>query len=139
MARIDSADELTAALEIRREVFVDEQRIPAELDADGLDDSASHVLVLVDGTAAATGRLVEDAGEGVLARIAVRAPYRGRALGELVVRELEQMAAERRLRRLVLKPHRYLERFYERLGYRTEPGTERVGAHELITMTKSIG
>jgi predicted GNAT family N-acyltransferase len=137
--RVRTKAELEQARILRREIFVREQGIPAELDDDGLDDVADHVLVLIGGRAVATGRLVvEDDRSGLLARIAVRSEIRGQGLGKLVVRELERIAHERRLHTLTLHPHRYLERFYGDLGYATIPGTGTVGGHELITMRKRL-
>lgn len=136
-------DEIALCLAIRRQVFVEEQGIPAALDADGLDDRAVHVLVSIADRAAATGRLVPSTGrgvlDGVLARIAVLPEFRDRGLGGEVVRGLEAAAEGRGIRRLTLHPHEYLERFYRRLGYRTIPGTTVVGEHTLITMEKTLG
>ena len=131
---------MSAALAIRKRVFVEEQEIPDHLDSDGLDASAVHVLVLDGETPVATGRLVVEApGVGVLARSAVVPGHRGFGLGQRVVQRLEALAREQGVAELSLHPHRYLERFYERLGYRTVAGTSVVGRHELITMEKSIG
>ncbi len=125
---------------IRRVVFVEEQRIPAHLDADGLDDSAVHVLCWLEGEVVATGRLViPEPGSGILARIAVLPEFRGKGLGALVVKKLEEEAAERGLRQLTLHPHNYLEPFYQRLGYKTVPGASWAGEHELVTMCKNLG
>lgn len=136
---VRTPEELEQALALRSEIFVREQGIPEELDEDGLDASADHVLVLIDGLPAATGRLVlPQDGAGVLARIAVRAESRGHGLGKLVVRKLEQIAEDGHARTLTLHPHRHLERFYLELGYVTVPGTDTVGGHQLITMTKRL-
>ena len=132
-------DGISKAREIRLEVFVEEQGIPAHLDPDGRDDSAFHVLCYKGDSVVATGRLVADEdGQGVLARIAVRSAYRGFGLGRRVVQKLESVAAEKGLAQLSLQPHAYLEEFYASLGYHTVPGEEMVGAHALITMEKSI-
>ena len=42
---------------IRFEVFVDEQNVPEELEIDGLDDEAKHVLAYIDNEAIGTGRI----------------------------------------------------------------------------------
>jgi predicted GNAT family N-acyltransferase len=140
MKVVSTPEELAAAMAIRRRVFVEEQGIPADLDEDGLDSSAVHVLVCDGKQPVATGRLVIDTrNEGVLARIAVLPSHRGGGLGRRVVRELESLARRRGLTALSLQPHRYLERFYADLGYETVAGTSIVGGHELITMRKSLG
>ena len=133
-------EELAAALAIRRSVFVEEQRIPRDLEEDGLDDAATHVLVFDGERPVGTGRLVvADDKHGVLARIAVVPDSRGKGLGGRVVERLEGKARELGLRQLTLHPHRHLERFYSALGYETIGGTSVVAGHELITMTKRLG
>ena len=134
-----TSEELSAALEIRHRVFVREQGIPAHLDTDGLDDSAIHAICLVDGTIVATGRLsILESRTAKLARIAVLHDYRGRGLGRLVVRELESIASQHRVRTITIHPHDYLEEFYGSLGYIRVRGTSVVGRHDLITMRKSL-
>lgn len=131
-------EEMASAFAIRHEVFVREQDIPAELDFDGRDKQAQHVLVCSAGRGVATGRvLVSDSGEAVLARIAVLPEFRGHGLGRVVVRELEAIAVQFEATSLRLHPHRHLERYYQQLGYTTVPGTDSVAGHELITMTKN--
>ena len=137
IGRVESEEELEAALAIRHEVFVREQGIPEELDNDGRDGEARHVLAFAGGLPVATGRVtVSPSGEAVLARIAVRPANRGRGLGRRVVQELETLAAESGARVFCLHPHHYLETFYEGLGYRKSAEGETVAGHRLIVMTK---
>lgn len=135
---ITSAAELALAQQIRRLVFVEEQGIPAELEYDGTDETAIHVLAYKDTTAIATGRLLIDAaGVGTLGRIAVLPTERGNGIGGQIVRQLETCALAAGARRLVLHPHNYLETFYTNLGYQTIPNQEsQVGQHRLIAMEK---
>lgn len=55
------------------------------------------------------------------------------------MQELESVAIAQNLTTLSLQPHKHLENFYQRFGYYTVPGTDRVGKHELIAMQKDIG
>jgi predicted GNAT family N-acyltransferase len=136
-----SRAELEVALEIRRRVFVDEQKIPADIESDGKDSDAVHLVALEGDRVVATARLRREGaeGDGVIARVAVLPEYRGRSLGTELVRRLEREAAAAGLERLVLYPHAYLERFYSKLGYRTIPGSDVIVAgHPLIAMEKSV-
>ena len=137
--QITSADDVAIAFLIRNEVFCCEQKIPAQLDQDGLDQEAFHVLAYSNDRPVATGRLVVGHnGQGFAARIAVLRDYRGRGVGRLVVRKLEELAEDMGVRSLELHPHYYLEKFYSELGYCTVSGSEIVGTHKLITMTKEL-
>jgi predicted GNAT family N-acyltransferase len=132
--------ELNSAKEIRQQVFTDEQGIPLHLVEDSLNDTAVHVLVFVEKDVIATARMfVVDDEEGVIARVAVLTPHRGEGYGKLLVEELIKIAYQLNLRRITLKPHEYLEKFYSELGFTTVAGdTEIVGEHLLITMEKIL-
>ena len=137
--RVETAEELSHALSIRRRVFVEEQHIPAEREQDGRDSDAMHILACIDNRSVATGRLlIAPEGEGTLARIAVLPIYRGQGIGAKLVRILEEWARKAGVRHLVMTPHKYLEQFYGRLGYRRIPGEKQVAAHHVITMEKML-
>ena len=132
-------DDIAEARRIRIEVFADEQGIPVNLDDDGLDGSAFHVLCRANGEIIGTGRLVKETeSKGILGRIAIRSEYRSRGLGSLIVKKLESVATQEKLTTLSLQPHKHLEGFYRRLGYHIVPGTEFVAGHELLTMCKEM-
>lgn len=124
---------------MRQEIFVKEQGIPQELDKDGLDAKSIHVLASNEhGQPAASGRLTIQDENGVLSRIAVVKDFRGLKLGKSIVKKLEEIAKEKKLKQLSLSPHAYLEKFYADLGYNTEPGQKSVGKYTLLTMSKQI-
>lgn len=114
---------------IRHEVFVVEQEVPAELEWDGKDDGAVHVLA----PGAGTGRLLlgadaaaKNGGDpdiAVLGRLAVLKPARGTGLGALLVRALEDEAAGLGLAGVHLEAQVHAIGFYTRLGY-TASGPE---------------
>jgi hypothetical protein len=52
--------ELSAALALRHEVFVVEQRVPLEDEVDGRDGRALHLVAVEDGAVVATCRLLPD-------------------------------------------------------------------------------
>ena len=104
---------------VRREVFIDEQRIPKELEWDELDAVAVHAVARNRlGQAIATGRLVQESpGLGRIGRMAVHRTLRGGGHGEAVLRALEAAAAGRGDREIMLHAQRSAEAFYLRLGY----------------------
>lgn len=64
---------------IRKTVFVEEQGVPEDLEWDGLDEHAYHVMAFAaDGTPIGTGRLLQD---GHIGRIAVLKEWRGKGVG----------------------------------------------------------
>ena len=104
---------------IRTEVFVREQRIPAELEWDADDATAVHAVAYNRlGQAIGTGRLLP-ASEGVarIGRMAVHQVLRGGRVGEQVLRTLAGVAQHRGDRAIELHAQRTARGFYERLGF----------------------
>lgn len=108
-----------AAGNVRREVFIEEQRIPKELEWDEHDATAVHAVARNRlGQAVATGRLVsESSGVGRIGRMAVHRVLRGGGHGAAVLRALEEAAAARGDREVTLHAQRSAEAFYLGLGY----------------------
>ncbi|MFE2557510.1 GNAT family N-acetyltransferase [Streptomyces sp. NPDC059352] len=117
-----------ACFTVRREVFVEEQGVPQELEYDTYDETAVHVLaVRADGLPLGTGRLLYgadaldrtggDASVGSLGRLAVGKAARGLGIGAAIVRAIEGAARERGLAAVDLHAQTHALGFYERLGY----------------------
>ena len=125
---------------IRTEVFVQEQRIPAELEWDEDDRTAVHAVAYNRlGQAVATGRLLP-ATDGIakIGRMAVHQVLRGCGFGEQVLRALAQEAQRRGDRGIALHAQRTARAFYARLGFEAqgEPYEEAGIPH--ITMTSAL-
>ncbi|GAA2806050.1 acetyltransferase [Streptomyces platensis subsp. clarensis] len=117
-----------ACFAVRREVFVEEQGVPQELEYDPYDATAVHVLaVRADGVPLGTGRLLSgadatgktgaDASVGSLGRLAVNKAARGLGVGAALVRAIEDAARGRGLAAVDLHAQTHALGFYERLGY----------------------
>ena len=137
--KVSTAEELQQAQEIRVKVFEEEQGFPHEVNIDGVDRAASHVLVFDGEVPVATARLkVVAEGEGMIARIAVLPSHRGKGLGRHLVQELETMGRNDGLHTLCLEPHAHLEDFYHALGYERVAGSVNVAGYRLIRMMKEV-
>lgn len=112
--------EREATMRIRIAVFVDEQRVPPELEPDEYDEGAVHLLAVEAETEkpAGTARVV-DKGNGVakIGRVAVLPEFRGRRVGDAVMQAA--LAEARRLGAsvAVLDAQVPVIPFYERLGF----------------------
>lgn len=104
---------------LRTEVFIEEQRIPHDLEWDEHDESAVHAVVRnLIGLPIATGRLVaESPGVARIGRVAVQRHLRSGGHGETLMKALEGEAQARGDHTVVLHAQRTAQRFYERLGY----------------------
>jgi predicted GNAT family N-acyltransferase len=101
---------------VRETVFIDEQRVPRELEFDDRDPTCLHVLAFDGTTPVGTGRLDLDYG-GKVGRVAVVATHRRAGVGSAVMERLHAIARERNHPRLWCNAQLTAVPFYERLGY----------------------
>lgn len=113
------------AQRIRTQVFVEEQRIPAELEWDDADLTAVHVVAFNRlGQGVATGRLLQQApGVARIGRMAVNRMLRGSGVGRQVLQRLLDEAIARGDREAVLHAQRSAAEFYRGMDF-TERGDE---------------
>jgi predicted GNAT family N-acyltransferase len=103
---------------VRDEVFVGEQNVPIELEHDARDPLCTHVIArLLDGTPVGTGRLTP---ERHIGRMAVRAPWRGRGVGDALLLALVEQARLRGWQDVHLNAQASAITFYERHGFQPE-------------------
>ena len=125
---------------LRTAVFVHEQRIAAEIEADALDATARHAVVYNRlGMPVATGRLMQAApGVGRIGRMAVDRSVRGAQWGRHVLDALVQAARDRGDREVQLHAQHSAEGFYRRAGFAVvgEPWQEAGLAH--IAMVRQL-
>ena len=120
---VKTESELQTCLAIRRKVFVEEQGVPIELENDAFDASPQacvHVLAVIDGTPAGTGRWIPyKPHTAKIQRLAVLPEYRGRGTGRKLLQELERQAQLAGMRTCILDSQCHAEPFYLKLGYVT--------------------
>jgi predicted GNAT family N-acyltransferase len=109
----DFAADEPALRSVRFAVFVDEQRVPADVEIDDRDPLCVHVLALDGDVPVGTGRVDIEIG-----RVAVVPGMRRRGVGTLVMERLHAIAAELGLARVWCHAQTAALPFYEGLGYR---------------------
>lgn len=113
------------ARQVREAVFVEEQRVPRDLEMDEQDAVSRHVVARdAAGGAIGTGRLLPD---GHIGRMAVLADWRGKGVGRALLERLLEEAARQNLRHLALHAQTKACGFYRRFGF-VEEGPEFVEA-----------
>jgi predicted GNAT family N-acyltransferase len=100
---------------VRFAVFVEEQKVPAEMELDEHDAVSLHALAVdAAGTVLGTGRLLPD---GHIGRMAVLRLARGAGVGSALLRALLQAARDRGDREVLLSAQTHAIPFYERFGF----------------------
>ena len=116
---VDSAAELALCLALRREVFIDEQGVPAGLELDGEDDDCTHVIALDgDGVVVGTARVRhKDERRAKIQRVAVAKSARRHGVGRVVMGAVDDVARGWGKELACLSSQTSAIPFYERLGY----------------------
>lgn len=115
---VESPADMERAYAIRRRVFIEEQRVPEEIEMDSEDAHAFHALAVADGVAIGCGRMVEHgAGEVKIGRMAVLQEFRKTGVGAKILRFLIDRARERGARKAVLHAQLTAEGFYLKEGF----------------------
>ena len=110
--------DMTEPFEIRREVFIDEQKCPEKEEYDKFDKDALHLMVYVDGSPAATGRIWHDGKGFRIGRLAVRKQYRGQKIGDLALRLLIYKAFSSGAQSLEISAQTYIMPLYRKFGFK---------------------
>lgn len=99
---------------IRKSVFIKEQNVPEDIEIDGLDSAAKHVLVFEADKAIGTGRMLLD---GHIGRIAVEREYRHSGVGSIIMKKLIDLAVDLQLSEVWLSSQYHVRGFYHKLGF----------------------
>jgi YbgC/YbaW family acyl-CoA thioester hydrolase len=125
---------------IRTEVFVQEQRIPAEMEWDAADAGCVHAVAYNHlGMALGTGRLLEHVpGVAKIGRMAVSQMMRGGQIGRALLDALMNHARARGDREVLLHAQTSAAPFYSRAGFvvRGEPFDEAGISH--VEMVRAL-
>jgi len=111
------AKDRTAAFDIRRRVFQNEQGVSAEEEFDADDDRAVHVLARVGPTAVGTARLLFGPRYAKVGRMAVLRAWRRRGVGRALLDACVGIAGKRGVSHLVLHAQVHAIPFYTALGF----------------------
>jgi predicted GNAT family N-acyltransferase len=124
-ASLAAPDDWPEVVDLRTRVFVGEQGVSPEIERDGRDAGAVHVVSRARtgaraGRVVATGRLLlpgDGADTAAIGRMAADASARGLGHGTAVLAELHRQAVLRGATAVELHAQVTARRFYERAGY----------------------
>ena len=121
MIEVGTSHDMEACLAIRRAVFIEEQGVSEEIEMDGLENEAIHVLLLHDGRPAACARIMVNGAAGKIGRVAVLRDHRRKGLGTAVMEEcVRVLRATPGVTEARLGAQTYVIPFYEALGYKVD-------------------
>ncbi len=115
-----SPQEYQQALEIRVQVFVNEQKVPIEEEQDSYDRIAVHFGAFDGDRIIATGRAIINEEKAKIGRLAVLQSYRGLGIGKQLVHTIIQFCQNKNLKEVYLGAQLQAIPFYEKVGFTVE-------------------
>jgi predicted GNAT family N-acyltransferase len=131
-------DEIAAALELRVQVFCEEQGVDPGEELDGLDQKCTQIVALDETGVVATCRLRPVEGGSKLERMAVERNRRKSGVGRVLLERAEEHAHAGGAPRMVLHTQRSAEGFYAKAGYEVEGDAFMEAEIEHVRMTKDL-
>lgn len=135
---ISTKQQLNVALNIRDIVFVQEQKVAPDLEYDGLDHDAIHVIGYLKDEPIATGRIRLIDQSGKLERIAVLKQYRRKSYGTQIIEYMEQILQQQNYTKAILNAQTQAIDFYKNLGYKVVSDEFMDANIPHVTMEKSL-
>lgn len=137
--RAADAGERSAALDVRRRVFCEEQGVPLAEEVDGRDADGVHLVAVEDGRVLGTCRLLLVGSTAQFSRLAVDAGARRRGIGGALLDAAERESRAAGVRRMILHAQTYALGLYRAHGFSTRGGRFREAGIEHVAMEKRLG
>ena len=137
--RARSADEMSAAVALRHDVFCVEQGVPEWEELDGRDQDGIHLVAVAAGELLGTCRLVRIGRTIQFSRLAVRFDARRRGIATALLALADEEAQTLGAKRLVLHAQTYAIQLYENAGYRPRGRAFVEAGIEHVAMEKTVG
>jgi predicted GNAT family N-acyltransferase len=123
---------------IRREVFINEQQVPEELEWDEFDQDALHAIVKKDQEVIGTARLIIDGQDARIGRMAIKKDFRGQGIGQEMLEALVTKSLELHVTLIKLHAQVHAVSFYAKLGFEahgeifSEAGIDHVNMQKVL-------
>ena len=119
---LETKEELNLGFALRIEVFVEEQKVPIELELDDKDhsDNTVHIGYFHEDNLIGVARLIDMDKDVIhIGRVAIDREYRGRGIGHELIIGCENIAKQILKKEIIIELSAQIqaEKFYESLGY----------------------
>ena len=113
--KIVNSTDFEKAFYIRRQVFCIEQKVSEKIEMDEFDDVATHILAYINEKPVGTARWRFTAGGTKMERFAVLKEYRGKGVGEALVKYTLEKIKDNNC--IYLNAQESVIKFYEKYGF----------------------
>ena len=115
--KVRSKSELEKVINIRKKVFIVEQKVPYEIEIDGFDEESEHFLAYLDGKPIGCGRIRKNKDYFKLERIAILKEYRNKKYGEKITNYLISYCKGKNKKQIRLHSQLKVVDFYKKFGF----------------------
>jgi predicted GNAT family N-acyltransferase len=109
---------LEQVLNIRKKVFIKEQKVPVDIEIDGLDDESEHFIAKLNGKTIGCARVRTFNNYVKLERIAVLKEHRGKGYGKQITNFLIDYYKKKDTDEIRLHSQISVADFYKKLGFK---------------------
>lgn len=137
---VGPSGDIAACAALRRVVFIEEQNVPEEVEQDGRDGAAHHILATLGGRPVGCARILTEGRTGKIGRVCVLRTHRGQGIGTALVRAcLDHMRGLSGLTRAELGAQSHALGLYRKLGFAHHgPGFEDAGGQPRRMMERAL-
>jgi predicted GNAT family N-acyltransferase len=116
--QVKYTEEITAIQTIRRQVFQQEQGVSPELEFDGQDDEAIHLLAYISDRAVGTTRIrFINLTTAKIERLAVLPLARGQGIGKKLMESASAIVEQNNGEKIIVHAQAYIKELYKTLGF----------------------
>ena len=103
---------------IRTKVFQEEQKVAAELEFDGLDETATHLLAYLESQPVGTARIRKiNQQTAKIERLAVLPKARRKGIGKQLMEKALEIIARQKYQVVIVHAQEYIKPLYQQLGF----------------------
>lgn len=110
-------DNINLAFDIRKQVFVNEQNVPEEIEIDGSDEYAKNMILTLDNKPIGTGRLIVIDNKMYIGRVAILKEYRKKGYATHLIKFLLNEAKNMGYNEIFIHAQSYAKDFYQKIGF----------------------
>jgi predicted GNAT family N-acyltransferase len=136
----ESPQDVHGAVMVREQVFCVEQGVPQEMELDGRDDDALHLLALAPegGAVIGTLRLLFEGTRAKVGRVAVEREWRERGIASRMLQVALERARERGCTEARLAAQTKATGVYQRAGFEVQSGEFEEAGIPHVWMSRSL-
>jgi len=116
--KVNTKKTLEQVFNIRKKVFIDEQKVPVEIEMDKFDRTSDHFIAYLNKKPVGCARIrYNDFAK--LERIAILKEHRNKGYGTQLTKYLIQYCKNKKIKKIVIHSQMYVLGFYKKFGFKT--------------------